>query len=86
MRFFFNRIDFFENFSAEKAGKLVSIYKTVPIGGVIETGSVELNKERVLGELLIKDNKDDTVNFNIDGLIDFNLNKKIKWFFLNPKD
>jgi len=69
-----------KNFPADKVARLVSIYDSVPFGGYIETGTIEINSETVSGEVLlqkqnniIKDRK-----LNVDGLIDFSLNKKEK--------
>lgn len=67
-----------KNFPAPKTGKLVSIYNSIPIAGMIETGSIEINKEKIQGELLLKKTKDSKDEFNIDGLIDFVLKKKDK--------
>jgi len=70
------------NFSAKKACKLISIHDAVPLNGIIDTGSIEINKKNVSGEVLIKEyKKKNYINekeFNTDGLIDFNYNKETK--------
>ncbi len=67
-----------KNFPTAKAGKLVSIYSAIPLGGIIETGSVEIDKENILGEILIKNIESGIADFNVDGIIDFNFKKKDK--------
>lgn len=67
-----------KNIPSEKTAKLVSVYKSVPFGGTIETGTIEISKENISGEVLLKNNTDNENEFNVDGLLDFNLLKKEK--------
>ncbi len=67
-----------KNVMANMVAKLVSLYKIVPFGGIVDTGTIELQKKRIFGEVLLKKSSGPDSEFNVDGLIDFNLNKPDK--------